>query len=138
MDMRQAFKPGFKDKLVRYGIQQRLGGFAIAAGFPQARLGVERTQALIGEGHRQVETALQTFGELGRQARHLVRRSVGMRRQTDNQLRRLPFGDQLADRSKTVIVRFGMDGRQWMGSPRFPGATMPPKSKARTAPAAHA
>src|SRR5574343_1945048 len=66
-DMVRAFEPGLENELGRHRIKQRFGGFAVAAGFAQARLGVERGHPFIGKGNRQIEASCQTFGELGRQ-----------------------------------------------------------------------
>ena len=112
--MRRAFKPGLENELGSHGIEQRLGGFAVAAGFAQAGFGVNGGQALVGKADRQVVATFQAFGELGRQPGHFMWRAVGMHGQANNQLHRLPFGDQLADGGKTIVVRLGMDGGQRM------------------------
>ncbi|MPM82055.1 hypothetical protein SDC9_129113 [bioreactor metagenome] len=112
--MRRTFEPGLENQLGGDRIEQRLRRLGIASGLAQARLGVERAEPLVGHGDRQIEAFLQTLGELRRQAGHFVRRAIGVRRQADDQALRLPFGDQLADRRKTLVVRLGMNHRQRM------------------------
>ena len=59
--MVRAFEPGLKDELGRNSIEQRLGGFAIAPGFAQARFGIERGQAFVGKGDGYIKAAFQPF-----------------------------------------------------------------------------
>jgi hypothetical protein len=68
-----------------------------------------------------------------------MRRAIGVRRQADHQVLRLPFGNQLADGGKAVVVRFGVDGGQRMSAAEqgFAGGdadAFSPKSNARTVP----
>ena len=64
MGMRRTFEPGLENELGGDCIEQRLGGFAVAAGLAQACFGVERSQAFVGQGDRQIEAAAKAFGDL--------------------------------------------------------------------------
>src|SRR5574343_321848 len=72
-DMLRAFEPGLENELGSHRVEQRLGSLAVAAGFAQARFGVERRQTLISVGNRQIETPYQAFAELGGEPRHFMR-----------------------------------------------------------------
>jgi len=110
----RTFEPGLEDELGGDRIEQWFGGSAVATGFAQACFGIDRGHALVGKTDRQVVTTFQALGKLGGESRHFVGRAIRVGGQADNQLFRLPFGNQLGDGGKTVIVRFGMDGGQRM------------------------
>src|SRR5471032_1195682 len=71
-----------------------------------------RRIALVDQHHRQIEAAVQLVGEAAAARAHLVLRAVGMGRQTDDQARRHPLGDQRADGVEARRVVDGADDRQ--------------------------
>ena len=55
---------------------------------------------------------MQLVGETTAAFRHFMFRAVGVKRQTDDQFRRLPFADEFPDFGKTPVVGFGVDDGQ--------------------------